>query len=60
MSDSLVVSTTKGHTMKVRVINLDGSETTYYFDPEHWTEINEFYGKLIQDGEIKTAFITMG
>ena len=50
---------TKG--IEVRVIGNDKSDVTYLFAPHpgRWREINEYYGKLIQDGEIYTAFIKM-
>ena len=47
--------------ISARVIGLDGSDITYHFAPHpgRWAEINEYYGKLIQDGIIKTAFISL-
>ena len=49
-------------TIQVRVIGLDDSDITYHFAPDGdgvWGAINEFYGRMIQDGVIKTAFIKM-
>ena len=47
--------------IKARVIGLDNSDVTYWFEHEEgrWSAINEYYGKLIQDGVIKTAFIEL-
>ena len=47
--------------ISARVIGFDGSDITYHYAPHpgRWAEINEFYGKLIQQGIIKTAFIKL-
>ena len=46
---------------EVRVIKNDKSEQTHLFAPEagRWRELNEFYGELIQSGQIYTCFIKM-
>lgn len=47
--------------IQVRVIGFDGKETTYSFAPHpgRWTQLNEYYGELVQQGIIKTAFMTL-
>lgn len=50
---------TKGY--EVRVINNDKTEDTYIYapDPGRWGQLNEFYGKAVQEGKIFTCFIKM-
>lgn len=45
--------------VKVRVIHLDKTEEIKYYPIGAWTMTNDFYGDLIQDGVIYTAFIEM-
>jgi hypothetical protein len=45
--------------VKVRIIHLDMSEEIKYYPSGSWTLTNNFYGDLIQDGVIYTAFIEM-
>ena len=40
--------------MKVTVTNLDMTQVTYGFAPEHWAKVIKFYSDLVQNGEIYT------
>ena len=47
--------------ISARVIGLDGSDITYHYAPHpgRWGELNEFYGNLVQQGIIKTVFMSL-
>ena len=40
--------------MQVIVTNLDMTETTYGYSPEHFAKVVEFYSDLVQSGKIYT------
>lgn len=47
--------------IEAKVIELDGTETVYHYAPHpgRWGQLNEFYGKLVQQGIIKTVFMSL-
>jgi YD repeat-containing protein len=46
--------------MTVSVVNNDGTEITYGYDPEHRVGVEQFYSELVQEGKIKKYTIFLG